>query len=43
MAGGRSAIVPTIAGQARITVTLTPIPGWPAWSAASYRTISLLP
>jgi len=31
------------AGQARITVTLTPIPGWPAWSAASYRTISLLP
>jgi len=31
------------AGQARITVTLTPIPGWPAWSAASYRSISLLP
>jgi Protein of unknown function (DUF2961) len=31
------------AGQSSITVTLTPASGAPAWSAASYRTISLEP
>jgi hypothetical protein len=29
------------AGQSRLTITLTPVPGWPAWSAASYRTSAL--
>jgi Protein of unknown function (DUF2961) len=31
------------AGQSGITVTLTPVSGSPAWSAASYRAISLEP
>jgi hypothetical protein len=31
------------AGQSSITVTLTPVTGAPAWSAASYRTVSLKP
>jgi Protein of unknown function (DUF2961) len=29
------------AGKSRITVTITPIAGWPAWTAASYRAMSV--
>jgi hypothetical protein len=30
------------AGQRRVTITLTPTPGSPAWSAASYQAISMV-
>ena len=31
------------AGRTSITITLTPVAGAPAWSAAGYRTVSLVP